>query len=368
MISANLKRKLLIYMTYQFDGDWNKILDELQNPKIKVSRDDLAKFNIEKIPAICIEDDAYLRKFTIMDQPPFVIFYKGNLDLLKDEQRKIGFVFSDNSSLVNTFKVRKVFDRLDKNVSFVTGINNLFDLKTQEEAIRKGRPSIVVLNKGIDYSFDESISSILNATLENNGLILSEYPRDVVPENTNNMDIRLLAALSDSLFLVDKNIDDRFNVAINAAIKYNKPIYSLNPSEDESEINREVYDLIIHRLDNLDTTKEKREYLSSLNDADKKILIDEWGQGAEMGYALFNDVKLGLHIERIDEMGVYDGDSDAAKYALKDGFFENFDFVEAGYDDYEYENFKNLYTNLKKYKINSSFEQFKSKKDYGRDR
>ena len=91
----------------------------------------------------------------------------------------VSFVFSDNSSLVNTFKVRKVFDRLDKNVSFVTGINNLFDLKTQEEAIRKGRPSIVVLNKGIDYSFDESISSILNATLENNGLILSEYPKDV---------------------------------------------------------------------------------------------------------------------------------------------------------------------------------------------
>ena len=42
MISPNLKRKLLIYMTYQFDGDWNKILDELQNPKIKVSLDDLA--------------------------------------------------------------------------------------------------------------------------------------------------------------------------------------------------------------------------------------------------------------------------------------------------------------------------------------
>jgi len=52
-------------------------------------------------------------------------------------------------------------------------------------------------------------------------------------------------------------------------------------------------------------------------------LKDEWGEGGDKGYAIFeesNDFPVPiLVIERIDEVGAYDGDIDAANQAKKDG-------------------------------------------------
>ncbi len=52
----------------------------------------------------------------------------------------------------------------------------------------------------------------------------------------------------------------------------------------------------------------------------KQILIEEWGIGADRGYGIFiSDKPRIAHIERIDELGVYDGDLDAGEQAEKDG-------------------------------------------------
>ncbi len=81
----------------------------------------------------------------------------------------------------------------------------------------------------------------------------------------------------------------------------------------------DLFEYVCDKLDNFDSVKEKRDYLKSLNSDQIKELRDcGFGLGTEYGYALFYDDEQGYHIEKIDEMNIYDGDDSAAEYAIKD--------------------------------------------------
>lgn len=64
----------------------------------------------------------------------------------------------------------------------------------------------------------------------------------------------------------------------------------------------------------------------------QKQLVEEWGEGADKGYAIFvedNDFKEPmLVIERLDDLMVYGSDIEAAKQAKRDGIklIEYFDY------------------------------------------
>lgn len=55
----------------------------------------------------------------------------------------------------------------------------------------------------------------------------------------------------------------------------------------------------------------------------QETLLDEWGQGGDKGYAIFVEDYMFdepiLVIERLDEVGAYDGDVEAAIQAKRDG-------------------------------------------------
>lgn len=67
--------------------------------------------------------------------------------------------------------------------------------------------------------------------------------------------------------------------------------------------------------------EQAKEYGCSVEEV-KKILIAEWGVGADRGYSIFtndefsDDLKV---IEKIDELGVYNDDLEAAMQAERDG-------------------------------------------------
>jgi len=52
----------------------------------------------------------------------------------------------------------------------------------------------------------------------------------------------------------------------------------------------------------------------------KECIKTDWGKEGLRGYGIFTDQDVdALHIQRIDEMDIYDGDIEAARQARKDG-------------------------------------------------
>lgn len=68
-----------------------------------------------------------------------------------------------------------------------------------------------------------------------------------------------------------------------------------------------------------DKTVSDKEKIKAVQEA----LLDEWGQGGDKGYTIFvEDYEFDepmLVVEKIDEVGAYDGDVEAAIQAKKDG-------------------------------------------------
>lgn len=55
---------------------------------------------------------------------------------------------------------------------------------------------------------------------------------------------------------------------------------------------------------------------------ERQEIIEEWGEGSDKGYAIFESDNLPeglLHIERIDDLNMFNSDFDAADQAEKDG-------------------------------------------------
>lgn len=95
---------------------------------------------------------------------------------------------------------------------------------------------------------------------------------------------------------------------------YQMKLYDYDTEEEAKDfvVKKSIEDML---------TREAEEYECSVEEV-KKILIEEWGIGGDKGYGIFvsGDLPKGLtHIERIDELGVYDGDLEASIQAEKDG-------------------------------------------------
>ena len=80
-------------------------------------------------------------------------------------------------------------------------------------------------------------------------------------------------------------------------------------TEEEAENFVRIQEMLIEQAEEYECTVEEV----------KQTLIEDWGTGGDRGYGIFEDDKGLLHIEKIDELDVYDDDLEAGKQAERDG-------------------------------------------------
>ena len=76
-----MERNKLISYSFYYRGHYDKITRAIENNEdIMIDRN---------INAITILDEIYPKSFLDLKSPPYVLYYKGNLDLLKDESGRL---------------------------------------------------------------------------------------------------------------------------------------------------------------------------------------------------------------------------------------------------------------------------------------
>lgn len=202
-------KEKLISLSIKYKGDYFKILNAIkQNEEV-----DIVKCN----NVITIFDDEYPEELKDLKYPPFVLFYKGNLNLLKED--KIAIV---GSRIPTSYSIKAteclVLNNKDKVI--VSGLAKGIDAKAHEVAIN----SIGILGCGIDYVYPyENLSLFLK--LENKGLILSEYPGRVKPLSYHfPFRNRIIAALSNCIYVMQSSEKSGTVTTINEALELQKDI------------------------------------------------------------------------------------------------------------------------------------------------
>ncbi len=201
-------RKRLISYALKYNGNYNAIKKAIELNE-KVEEKDYSN-------CITIFDDIYPNEFLQLKSPPFVLFYKGNLELLKED--KIAIVGSrkpceysiEATKYIATNRKEVIVSGLAKGID---GVAHCYASK-----------SIGVIGCGIDYIYPFE-NYYLYKRLEKDGLILSEYPHTVKPFPSNfPFRNRLIAALGKEILIMEAHEKSGTLTTINEALELGKEI------------------------------------------------------------------------------------------------------------------------------------------------
>lgn len=203
------KRETLISLAIKYKGNYNEMISAIKNKEV-VS-------NIKYENCFTIFDDIYPKEFLALKMPPLVLFYKGNLDLLKEN--KIGIVGS-RKPCDYALEATKQLSLLKKDEVIVSGLAKGID----GQAHKYANKSIGILGCGIDYIYPKE-NYYLFKILEKEGLILSEYPSLSLPFAYNfPFRNRLIAALCNEIYIMEAHEKSGTLTTINEALELGKDI------------------------------------------------------------------------------------------------------------------------------------------------
>lgn len=192
---------------------------------------------------ITINDDVYPECLKEISNPPLKLYYKGNLDLLKEE-RLIAVVGTRNPSsygkLCCEYMVKKM---TSANITIVSGFAKGIDSIAHKTSLLTDGKTIAVIASGLDIVYPASNLSLYRE-IEEKGLILSEYEAGVKPFKSNfPQRNRIIAGLSRGTIVVESKDRGGSLITADLALEFNRDVYAV-PGDVFSEYSKGCNNLI----------------------------------------------------------------------------------------------------------------------------
>ena len=190
-----------------------------------------------------IKDDIYPQYLKEISNPPLKLYYKGNLNLLKEE-RLIAVVGTRNPSSYGKLSCEYMVKKMtEANIIIVSGFAKGIDSIAHRTSLLTGGKTIAVIASGLDIVYPASNLSLYRE-IEEKGLILSEYEAGVKPFKSNfPQRNRIIAGLSKGTIIVESKDRGGSLITANLALEFNRDVYAV-PGDIFSEYSKGCNNLI----------------------------------------------------------------------------------------------------------------------------
>ena len=217
-------REILIYLAMLYSGDWVKIFDHLQNRE-SIDEEDCAKvLELVNSKTITIFDEEYPTWLKSIYRPPFVLFYHGDISLIRDFDKMLGVIGSREPSEYGSNITKEIVGSIAKDVVVVSGMARGIDSLAAVAAINNGGKTVAILGSGINYCYPLR-NQKLYKNLCKNHLVLSEYPNSFAPtEETFPSRNRIIAGLSKCLLVTEARSNSGTQITVAQALMFNRDI------------------------------------------------------------------------------------------------------------------------------------------------
>lgn len=223
-------RDIIINLSIHHKGDWAKIYEDISDKKHLPIID-----HIDLIKAITLLDNNYPNSLKNSHNPPFVLYYKGDINLLTCSDHKVAIIGKKESNFA--LETEYVVDTLKDNIIVLTTANGT-NINAFNRAIANRNKIILVLPCGIDNCYPKTNMWLIDKVINNGGLVISEYPHDVeATEDNFLMQNRLIAGIADDIYVIDISKESGHNITIKFALQNNKDIYVMPVSILNTELN-----------------------------------------------------------------------------------------------------------------------------------
>lgn len=175
---------------------------------------------------ITILDDDYPDSLAQIYQPPIILYYAGQRELLK--QSKLAIVGARQCSQYShqcLAQLIPAFVRHD--LVIVSGLAKGVDQLAHEQTLTAGGKTIAVLGNGYDVYYPALNRSLQNQ-IKQQGLILSEYAPDTPPRKFQFVARnRIIAGLAQGVLVTEARQKSGSLITANYALQENRNVYAL---------------------------------------------------------------------------------------------------------------------------------------------
>jgi DNA processing protein len=193
MINSGIEEKVAL----EFSQAKNNLLPE----KIK---EDLARENIK---TVSIEEDEYPELLKEIFYPPFLLFYKGNLNI--NGRKTLAVVGARKCTYYGQQAIEKLIPPLVKNkIVIASGLAIGIDSLAQMATVQAGGQTIAVLGTGIDKNslYPAQNFRLAEDIAASGGAVVSEFPPGTPPLKQNfPQRNRIIAGLAQATLVIEAN-------------------------------------------------------------------------------------------------------------------------------------------------------------------
>lgn len=229
---------VIIYFAIKYKGYFHDIYQAIKNKEeidfvqlMKIKK----KLESGKMKAITIIDDDYPESLKVINNPPFVLFYKGNKELLKEDILLITGDFLNQQ--INKF-TNESLKEIGKNHILISNFNKGFDENVVNWSMKQKYKIILVSPNGLHKPYFAMKNTSLIDADEKDYLIISEYPDDV---NLNQKRFyernRITIGLSKAVIIASSYKKSKINALVLHALEQGKDIFCFPGEQNENDGN-----------------------------------------------------------------------------------------------------------------------------------
>ncbi len=231
-------KDILLYFSCLYEGDFFKIYKAISTLE-QINPNDLIDFK-KRISSsyFTILEDLYPSSLKESFNCPYILYYKGNINILSEE-KKIAVIGSRLNSLEGEKRTRSIVKELVKNgYVIVSGLAKGIDAIAHDEALKNNGLTIAVLGGGLDNVYPKCNIDLFNRIVEK-GLVISEYP-DFVKPSANKFPLRnrLIAGLSDATLVCEAKIRSGSMITVAHTLEIGRDVFCIPSNDSDSGCNK----------------------------------------------------------------------------------------------------------------------------------
>ncbi len=187
----------------------------------------LRNYQQNDIHVFTIFDEGYPALLKETYQPPWVIFAKGNVELLQDN-KMLAVVGSRDASTYGKMTIQSLFPTLiEHGFIIISGLAKGVDAYSHETAIKLGGQTIAVIAGGFFHIYPKE-NLALGKKMMKTQLVISEYPPETKPERWHfPMRNRIISGISRGTLIIEAKQKSGSLITANCALNEGREVFAV---------------------------------------------------------------------------------------------------------------------------------------------